>query len=119
MAGFRDPLRPWPRSARGRGTCSNVAMPPLERTHKGILWAHIGLALALWAFAFAGAEGDTGWADLARVAITVLAVAYLAGVGVAWLAMRFAVAAPAVRTGVALLGPPVVFLLVLLLLRAG
>lgn len=105
--------------ARRVSTCSNGAVAPLETIDKAILAAHTLLAVGVWLVGFVSFGDSEGWAGLARAALTVLAAGYLAGVGLAWALMRFAMGGRAARLALALSSPPVTLLIVLLAVRAG
>jgi hypothetical protein len=68
------------------------------------LWALVGVSIAIWFLSINSSAGD--WQDL----VSVIAIAFLAGcglaIGLSWLVIRYFVARDGVRTAVALLGPP-------------
>ena len=68
------------------------------------LWALVGASIAIWFLSINSSAGD--WQDL----VSVIAVAFLAGcglaIGLSWVVIRYVVARAGARTAVALLGPP-------------
>lgn len=94
-------------------------MPNLEPIHKGILLGHVALGVGVWLVGVVSVADADGWAGLARAAITLLVAAYLAGVVIGWLLMRYAVGHRIGRIAVALVTPVLAVLAVLLAVRSG
>jgi hypothetical protein len=104
------------RCAFGVG-CSNGVMKPLERVVKVILWAQLALVVVLGAVALLQAGGAGDFADLARVAAGILAVAYLIGIALAWLAARYLLKPVVARVVAAVALPALVVWGVILAIR--
>ena len=92
-------------------------MQPLERVVKVILWAQLALVVALGAVALLQAGGAGDFADLARVAAGILAVAYLIGIALAWLAARYLLRPVVARVVAAVALPALVVWGVILAIR--
>lgn len=92
---------------------------PLGRIPTIILALHAVSAVLFLLVGLVTSGGADGWADLARVAVAALAGAWFVGASATWLVNRFLVGNEIVRIILAVVGPGLVVLGAILLIRAG
>jgi hypothetical protein len=92
---------------------------PLTLPQRAVLAVQVALAAGFAAIGLVAAGGSDGWADLARVAVAVLAGGYLLGALLAAVIARRWLASGWARLLLLVAGPPAGLLATVLAVRAG
>jgi hypothetical protein len=92
---------------------------PLGRIPTVIIALHAAFAVLFLIVGLVASGGSDGWADLARVAVAALAGAWFVGASLTWLVGRFLIGNDIVRIVLAVVGPGLVVLAAILLIRAS
>lgn len=97
---------------------TDAPRPPLNRGHWLILGFWFLLSLVFTVLSVLDSRADTGWEDLIAFVVILLFVFVVAALVVSWAIARYLMSDAIARGVVLVLGPPVLVVLVVLLLRA-
>jgi predicted transporter len=93
--------------------------PPLSKAQRTIAVLHVLLAVAFVIVGLLDTSGGDGWSDLARLAVGLIAGIYLLATATVMAVARYVMSNNPARIALLVLGPPVLMVIAVFLVRGA